>query len=881
MAGGTRELTNSADMPRLGSLAGTEIVPVVLANGSPASFPTGLITSRLEGTESQYDALANSVASLTTVENNHWIANQAAILNHSTRLTTLEANTVSGRVIKETYAALAALVPSTGAGTGGEVLDTDVGTHTDPVVGGTKANAGVYTYSTSPAGWKWIGATGIGQLTVSVNNLNSLFRDNDTRNYYNPALGDAAQNFVYNNGTGAPGALNAAAVSGKIFGGIPGERFVVDLWSCPSDWVFYDLSNVHFYNAAGVWLSYSGATVTVNADGRYMYVTLPAGAYAFAFSLKYLSHGTFDTTNNTIPAGAFAQFQNSVMVSKTPTGAGTSWRAYDASPPFWKPEETFWEFWRRKASRVALVMHKNSIFIRTKWDQTYDLVRHIIIGEPATLDRNSGIDFRAARLVLGSVELCRTPGAWALGFNVAGLTLTNVPDDMPPVLINGVFLAGNHGFPARNITCSAAHLKTTADIGSLWSDGAGRQWVLQSIDSPTRLTFLPFTNLSVAADPIGMWLYYGGVMTTPISHVSGATHTSTMAIIADVAQQVHNAKAVTFTEVYADNVFIGGGTPQNGLRQGVSEGIFICDSVQLTEKYSVKTLPQLIAWMRTHIGNPSTIDPAVEDQFFVSLSYNAVPSGMWNFTYDLYVQRTFHLNYFGAQQWGAMSIIGAGEALIQGIIDSDTSVPASDGLTPLDFKTGADVSANGKFYFSDSLNWRDATKPPMAYWSMVRTSGVNKAGFAFGYSDLKGVTKPATRLSFLTSTVDGTKVAMQLSSAEKQYPYAVFDRDVTQGEYFQVCGWFGHYYTVNDLVNVVYEEGVQGGGGGYAVMVFATASTYPKNFIAVPNPRYHGKKITRLDSDPAVTLYSEVVSRNGVLIAVSAGGGSMRLKFDD
>ena len=35
---------------------------------------------------------------------------------------------------------------------------TDAGTHTDPVVGGTVANAGEYAWSASPAGWQWIRA---------------------------------------------------------------------------------------------------------------------------------------------------------------------------------------------------------------------------------------------------------------------------------------------------------------------------------------------------------------------------------------------------------------------------------------------------------------------------------------------------------------------------------------------------------------------------------------------------------------------------------------------------------------------------------------------------------------------------------------------------
>jgi len=62
---------------------------------------------------------------------------------------------LSGRLEYETWLLLSAVV--TTAGIVGAVNPADTGTHTDPVVGGTVANAGVYRYSISPAGWKRIG----------------------------------------------------------------------------------------------------------------------------------------------------------------------------------------------------------------------------------------------------------------------------------------------------------------------------------------------------------------------------------------------------------------------------------------------------------------------------------------------------------------------------------------------------------------------------------------------------------------------------------------------------------------------------------------------------------------------------------------------------
>ena len=70
------------------------------------------------------------------------------------------ANAQAAALTVATWTALAALTAAV-AGTGAEVLDSDTGTHTDPVVGGTVNNAGRYSWSASPAGWRRIGDTGL------------------------------------------------------------------------------------------------------------------------------------------------------------------------------------------------------------------------------------------------------------------------------------------------------------------------------------------------------------------------------------------------------------------------------------------------------------------------------------------------------------------------------------------------------------------------------------------------------------------------------------------------------------------------------------------------------------------------------------------------
>jgi hypothetical protein len=65
-----------------------------------------------------------------------------------------EVTTIGGASLHKTYTQLTAVTGMT-AGQSAIVL-IDAGTHTDPVVGGTVSNTGIFRYSTSPAGWERI-----------------------------------------------------------------------------------------------------------------------------------------------------------------------------------------------------------------------------------------------------------------------------------------------------------------------------------------------------------------------------------------------------------------------------------------------------------------------------------------------------------------------------------------------------------------------------------------------------------------------------------------------------------------------------------------------------------------------------------------------------
>lgn len=143
------------------------------------------------------DAVASTAADAATATTK---ASQAATsaTNAAASATTAQ-NAAANAITQATWAALNG-ISGLFANQKAEVPDTDTGTHTDPVVGGTVANAGVYIWSTSPAGWKRIGSTGLtAKADKSVIDVDPAYNRNELAVYLDGAgklfglvYGDAA-----------------------------------------------------------------------------------------------------------------------------------------------------------------------------------------------------------------------------------------------------------------------------------------------------------------------------------------------------------------------------------------------------------------------------------------------------------------------------------------------------------------------------------------------------------------------------------------------------------------------------------------------------------------------------------------------------------------
>lgn len=115
------------------------------------------------------------------------------------RLTQLEAGRAAGVIYATSWNDLKDRVGKAD-GVGAETPEGDIGTHTDPVSGATVPNAGRFSYSVSPAGWRYVGPTGlsaIAPLTASIARLSratATYRPSDVLDAWtaSPLNGDTA-----------------------------------------------------------------------------------------------------------------------------------------------------------------------------------------------------------------------------------------------------------------------------------------------------------------------------------------------------------------------------------------------------------------------------------------------------------------------------------------------------------------------------------------------------------------------------------------------------------------------------------------------------------------------------------------------------------------
>lgn len=159
-----------------------------------------------------------------------------------------------------------------------------------------------------------------------------------------------------------------------------------------------------------------------------------------------------------------------------------------------------------------------------------------------------------------------------------------ISDETAPLLINGLYLGANHGAVGVKLT-SAAHAKTTADIGSLWTDTNSQDWTLLRIIDENTLLFLAEITCDLSSEAFSFPSEIAG---TALKYKESGANTSDIIFAAQEGSQVYPSVANVSPKVYTvrDNV-------KSALSSLYTATQIPCDEVILEISYDIMN-PALI-----------------------------------------------------------------------------------------------------------------------------------------------------------------------------------------------------------------------------------------------------------------------------------------------
>ena len=226
-----------------------------------------------------------------------------------------------------------------------------------------------------------------------------------------------------------------------------------------------------------------------------------------------------------------------------------------------------------------LVYDKNSnanSYVQSPFNSTYDLRLYFVAKRTATSNDNPCFNFSSVSLI-----------------NKTTLAETSVhsnDDDITPANYNGTYIGANHGCSDLRAVTANNHGKTFADIGSEWSNGTYKFYIIGIIDVNT------LWILGENAKVYPLWSFRIVGTGNTLTHVSGATNTSNITVSNSTMAQFYPALFVSDLKLIADGTQI------------TESGTYNFDELNICETYDVfnvaSTLDKIKALVGTFAANP-------------------------------------------------------------------------------------------------------------------------------------------------------------------------------------------------------------------------------------------------------------------------------------
>ncbi|WFE39499.1 hypothetical protein [Micromonospora sp. WMMD998] len=335
--------------------------------------------------------------------------------------------------------------------------------------------------------------------------------------------------------------------------------------------------------------------------------------------------------------------------------------------------------------------------------------------------------------------------------SAVGTKIHDTSDDNCPINTGWSYVGGNHGYNVGTQITVANHRKTTADVGSQWSDGT-RIFTLLAI---TNANSLLFGNPYTIVDGIAQGARVRPA--APLTHVSGATNRTTVPITT-VTPDVQIRPA---THSHTVSVELDGRPVPAGRSTGLE--------LVIHESYVIPTYRGMIDTARANIGTPiATIMPRIPSLCRISNVYRWSPGGSLIVTQTVAALSRFALNA-GVTQCAPLTPVAGGSRR-----QFMPNVGVAGGLHWSTWAKIDNLTALTDFTPATLVN-KSWPATSMTQW-VVSGGLIQQWGIAVGLLPVADGA-PAIRSRYTT-----TKGWFISSSLKKNYPQLVWGRVMAAGE---------------------------------------------------------------------------------------------------
>lgn len=238
-------------------------------------------------------------------------------------------------------------------------------------------------------------------------------------------------------------------------------------------------------------------------------------------------------------------------------------------------------------ANITVYRGGNVLTVRSDFDATRDMLMpvHLAYGGVMVGLWNPGVP--QVTLVPSTATDAQV---WPVVSGVTGTRIHDTSDDNCPINTGWSYVGGNHGYNVGNQVVVANHGKTTADVGSRWTDGS-RIYTLLAITNTNSLLFAnPYTIVGGIAEGTKI------PPATALTHVAGATNRTTVPI----TNLTPNVQIRPATHSRTVTVELDGRAVPDGRSTG--------QELWISETYLIPTYQGMIDTAQARVGTPiSTI----------------------------------------------------------------------------------------------------------------------------------------------------------------------------------------------------------------------------------------------------------------------------------